>query len=80
MVWTVPDALLSRIPAERVDGVTVLPNDELMRVRVASLPNEAMLKPGDSLTDTDDGLQRHVITAHLDTAGILWLCAVRRVY
>jgi hypothetical protein len=75
-----PGVLLTPIPAERVDGTTVLPNDELLRLQVSVLPPGTNLKPGDYFLGLDDGLQRNVITAHLDMMGVLWTCAVRRVF
>ena len=46
-IHSVPGALITRIPASRVDGTTVLPNDELMRLRAAVLPGGTVIKPGD---------------------------------
>jgi len=39
-----------------------------------------VLQPGDHFTDLADGRQRNIVTAHLDTLGLLWTCAVRRVF
>jgi len=77
-IYSVPGALISRIPASRVDGTTVLPNDELLRLRAWLLPVGTVLKPGDHFTDLADGMQRDIVTAHLDTLGLMWTCAVRR--
>lgn len=77
-VYTVPAALITAIPAARVDGVTVKPNDEDMVFPAAALTSGAVLKPGDFFVGTVDGLTRTVVTAHLDALGVLWTCAVRR--
>jgi hypothetical protein len=79
-IFTVSAALITRVPANRVDGTTVLPNDELMRLRAAVLPEGTLLKPGDFFVDGSDGLQRNIITAHLDVTGVLWTCLVRRQF
>jgi hypothetical protein len=79
-IHSVPGALITRIPASRVDGTTVLPNDELMRLRASALPVGTVLKPGDHFMDMADGMQRNIVTAHLDPLGLLWTCAVRRVF
>jgi len=44
------------------------------------LPVGTILKPGDHFTDLADGMHRNIITAHLDTLGLMWTCAVRRVF
>jgi len=72
-------ALLTAIPANRVDGTTVLPNDEQLRLQASVLPPGWVIKPGDVFLGLADGQQRDVITAHLDVMGILWTCAVRKV-
>jgi hypothetical protein len=79
-IYSVPRAIISPIPARRVDGVTVLPNDERLRLRASVLPAGTVLKPGDYFIDTGDGMTRTIITAHLDAMGILWTCAVRRQF
>jgi hypothetical protein len=73
-------AIVTRVPAARVDGTTVQPNDELVRLRVASLPVGVVLKPGDYFTGYPDGFQRDVITAHLEAGEAVWVCVVRRVF
>jgi hypothetical protein len=79
-IHNAPGAIITRIPAGRVDGVTVLPNDEQLRLRASVLPAGTVLKPGDYFTGITDGLQRNIITAHLNAAGIMWTCAVRRMF
>jgi len=80
IVVSAPKVIITPIPAERVDGTTVLPNDEQLRVQASVLPPSTKLKPGDSFSGFADGLQRNVVTAHLDAMGVLWTCAVRRVF
>ena len=72
--------LLMRIPANRVDGATVQPNDEQALIPAGMLTEGYQLKPNDEITGAADGIPRRVITAHLDAAGVLWTCAVRRLY
>lgn len=79
-IYSAPGAIITPIPASRVDGTNVLPNDEHLRLRAAALPPNTVLKPGDYFTGMTDGLTRNIITAHLDAAGVLWTCAVRRSY
>ena len=79
-IYSVPKALISPIPARRVDGTTVKPNDEQLRLRASLLPLGTVLKPGDYFNDTGDGMTRTIITAHLDVMGVVWTCAVRRQF
>src|SRR5690349_1682356 len=72
IVVSAPKVMISPIPADRVDGVTVLPNDEQLRLQASVLPPGTKLKPGDNFSGFADGLQRNVVTAHLDALGILW--------
>ena len=77
-IYSAPGAIITPIPASRVDGTTVQPNDERLKLRASVLPAGTVLKPGDYFTGLGDGLTRTIITAHLDVAGVLWTCAVRR--
>jgi hypothetical protein len=80
IVLSAPQVVITPIPADRVDGVTVLPNDEQLRLQAGLLPPGTKLKPGDSFSGLADGLSRTVVTAHLDALGVVWTCAVRRVF
>jgi hypothetical protein len=71
--------MITEVPAARVDGTTILPNDESVLIPAAALDGE-IVKPGDSIRGAADGLTRSVITAHLDSLGVLWTCVVRRSY
>ncbi len=73
-------SLLMRVPAARVDGLNVLPNDELMICQAASLGANASIAPGLVFSGARDALLRTVVTAHLDPFGVLWTCIVRRTY
>jgi len=78
-IHSVEGCLITRVPAGRVDGITVLPNDELLRFATAPLLSPIYPQPGDTMVDTGDGQDRQVITAHLDPFGVMWTCIVRKV-
>ena len=67
------------VPANRVDGTTVLPNDVLLYVANSEELAGALPRPGDSITDEDD-VTRTVVTAHQDCGGALWKMICRPVY
>ena len=77
-VFDIDRVVVRRVPADRVDGTTVQPNDEVAMFRVASLPEGTVVEPGNLLVDAANEVTRTIITAHLDTARLVWTCVVRR--
>lgn len=70
--------LVMPVPARRVDGTTVLPNDERMLLDATELAAVDQPRPGDYLVDAGTSLRRDVITAHLDVTGTFWKLIARK--
>ena len=72
--------LVMPVPADRVDGNEVLPNDEQLLLDAAELAAVNQPRPGDYVTQTSNGLKRDVVTAHLDVTGTLWTVVARKAF
>ena len=74
-----PRVLVFAIPARRVDGITVLPNDDMAFFPAIDLAGVTQPRPGDYFIDPA-GLRRDVITAHLHTTLAYWKMVARKVF
>lgn len=72
--------LVMPVPARRVDGQTVLPNDERVLLDASELAAVDQPRPGDYLIDAATSLRRDVITAHLDVTQTFWTLIARKVF
>ena len=71
--------LVEPVPA-RLVGSVVMPNDEQLFIDAAAMAGLVNPQPGDYLVETESGLRRNVITAHLDLTRTLWTVVARRVF
>src|SRR5512137_1222154 len=72
--------LAMAVPAARVDGAIVLPNDERIIVDASEMADVSNPRPGDYIVQASNGLRRDVITAHLDVTQTVWWLVTRKVF
>jgi hypothetical protein len=75
---TTLNCLIMPVPADLVDGTTILPNDERVLVAASELVAVDQPRPGDHLIQSSNSLRRDVITAHPDVTCTLWALVTRR--
>jgi hypothetical protein len=72
--------LIAPLPANLLFGAKVDPNDEQILIDATDMATLVNPQPGDYLVETESGLRRDVITAHLDMTRTIWTIVGRRVF
>ena len=72
--------LVAPVPANLLFGADVDPNDEQIFIDASDMAALVNPQPGDYLVETESGLRRNVIAAHLDMTRTMWTLLARRVF
>jgi hypothetical protein len=72
--------LVGPVPANMLFGSKIDPNDEQILIDATDMAALVNPQPGDYLVETEGGLRRDVITAHLDMTRTIWTLITRRVF
>ena len=72
--------LVGPVPANMLFGSKIDPNDEEILIDATDMAALANPQPGDYLVETESGLRRNVIAAHLDMTRTMWTLLARRVF
>ena len=72
--------LVEPVPANMLFGSKIDPNDEQILIDATDMSALVNPQPGDYLVETDGGLRRDVVTAHLDMTRTVWTLITRRVF
>ena len=72
--------LVGPVPTSQLFGSKIDPNDEQILIDATDMALLVNPQPGDYLVETEGGLRRDVITAHLDMTRTIWTLITRRVF
>ena len=72
--------LVGPVPSSQLFGSKIDPNDEQILIDATDMASLVNPQPGDYLVETEGGLRRDVITAHLDMTRTIWTLITRRVF
>jgi len=70
--------LVAPVPANMLVGDNIEPNDEQIFIDADDMTSLVNPQPGDYLIETNGGLRRDVIAAHLDMTRTMWTLIARR--
>ena len=72
--------LVGPVPSSQLFGSKIDPNDEQILIDASDMASLVNPQPGDYLVETEGGLRRDVVTAHLDMTRTIWTLITRRVF
>ena len=72
--------LVGPVPTSQLFGSKIDPNDEQILIDASDMAALVNPQPGDYLIETEGGMRRDVITAHLDMTRTIWTLITRRVF